>query len=218
MDTVSPYPGSGGDSRNRLLLELFSVLSRVVPAAYFSIACYGFWKNFVQTGKWTSLFWMVSEGMVVLLLVMRRQSLEISRRPWDWIVGIAGSLLVLLVRPTERAFLPDAAGFTLQFLGTAFEVYGKVTLGRSFGIVAANRGIVIRGAYRLVRHPIYLGYLVTHIGFLLSNGSARNLLVYLAAYFFQIARIFSEERLLAKNDAYRDYCRRVRYRLVPGVF
>jgi len=36
-------------------MDLLSELSRVIPASYFAIACIGFWKNFIQTGKWISL-------------------------------------------------------------------------------------------------------------------------------------------------------------------
>jgi len=39
----------------RALMDLLSVLSRVIPAAYFAIVCIGFWKNFIQTSKWISL-------------------------------------------------------------------------------------------------------------------------------------------------------------------
>jgi protein-S-isoprenylcysteine O-methyltransferase Ste14 len=155
---------------------------------------------------------------VVVLLVFRRPSANVSRSPWDWVAGIAGSLLVLLVRPDGRAVAPDAVGFALQLAGTAFQLYGKLVLGRSFGIVAANRGVVCSGPYRLVRHPIYLGYLVTHAGFLLANMSARNVLIYVSAYVFQIARIYAEERILSEDGRYRDYLRRVRYRLIPGLF
>lgn len=144
---------------------------------------------------------MVSEGIVVVLIVFRRPSSTLSKNPWDWFAGIAGSFLILMVRPTGHAVAPDAVGFALQLLGTGFQLYGKVVLGRSFGIVAANRGVVVEGPYRLMRHPIYLGYLVTHAGFLLSNGSLRNLGIYAAAYFFQAARIFAEERLLLRIDA-----------------
>jgi hypothetical protein len=187
-------------------MDLLSVLSRVIPAAYFAIVCFGFWKSFVQTGKWTSLLWMLSEGLVILLLVFRRESRRLSRRPWDWIVAFGGSFSVLLVRPATTVIAPE------------FEIYAKVFLGRSFGIVAADRGIVISGPYRIVRHPIYLGYFVTHVGFLLANWSARNLALYIVLYFFQISRILSEERILSEDAAYRDYRGRVRFRLIPGVF
>lgn len=198
--------------------RLISILSRAIPASYFTLACMSFWNNFLRTGKWTSLFWMVSEGVVVFLLVFRRSTHSVSRSPWDWFAGIAGSFLVLLVRPTGGVAIADAAGFALQIIGTGFQLYGKVSLGRSFGIVAANRGVVSTGPYRLVRHPIYLGYLVTHAGFLLSNMSVRNVAIYVAAYFFQFARIRAEERLLAQDGAYREYLRGVRYRLIPGVY
>lgn len=206
------------DKPRTVLRELFSVLSRVVPAAFFALSSIAFWNNFLATGKLTSLFWMISEGLVVLLLVFRKESTCLSKKPWDWAVAIAGSFFILLVRPADTDLAPDSIGFALQLLGTLFELYGKAILGRSFGIVAANRGIVIKGPYRIVRHPIYLGYLITHIGFLLSNWSARNIAVYAISYVFQIARIFSEERLLLQEQSYREYCRQVPYRLVPGIF
>jgi len=203
-----------GPFSNRVL----SILSRAIPASYFAIACLAFWNNFLSTGKWTSLFWMASEGVVVVLLVFRRPTQSVSRRPWDWLAGIAGSFFVLLVRPTGGSAVADAAGFARQLFGTGFQLYGKVALGRSFGIVAANRGVVSSGPYRLVRHPIYLGYLVTHAGFLLSNPSVLNLAIYAAAYVFQFARIHAEERILAQDGEYREYLRCVKYRLIPGVF
>ena len=125
--------------------RVLSILSRAIPASYFAIACLAFWNNFLRTGKWTSLFWMVSEGVVVVLLVFRRPTRSVSRRPWDWLAGIAGSFFVLLVRPTGGTAVADAAGFALQLFGTVFQLYGKVVLGRSFGIVAANRGVVSSG-------------------------------------------------------------------------
>ncbi|MBI5575994.1 MAG: isoprenylcysteine carboxyl methyltransferase [Deltaproteobacteria bacterium] len=201
-------------ARNRWM----QIFAKVVPASYFALACFAFWKSFLQTGKLTSLFWMLSEGIVVVLIVFRRPSSAVSKSPWDWFAGIAGSFLILMVRPTGHAVAPDAAGFTLQLLGTGFQIYGKTALGRSFGIVAANRGVVVDGPYRWVRHPIYLGYLVTHAGFLLSNWSPRNLAVYAAAYFFQAARIFAEERVLLGDGKYREYAASVRYRLLPGIF
>ncbi len=198
--------------------ELLSVLSRVIPASYFSIACFAFLRNFAQTGKWTSLFWSISEGVVVILFIMRRDTMQVSRRPWDWLVGIGGSFSFLLVRPANMAVVPEIMAVMLQLAGTLFQIYGKFVLGRSFGVMAANRGVVINGPYRVVRHPIYLGYLVTHVGFILANLSTRNMVIYAIGYFFQIARILSEERFLRTDEAYREYCRQVQYRLVYKVF
>ena len=217
MDRHWTPPEDPGQAK-RILIELLSVLSRVLPAVYFAIVCLGFWKNFVQTGKWTSLLWMVSEGLVILLMVFRRESRRLSRHPWDWIVALGGSFTALIIRPAATAIAPEFIGVALQLAGTVFEIYAKVFLGRSFGIVAADRGIVVGGPYRIVRHPIYLGYLVTHVGFLLANWNPRNLLIYIVTYFFQISRILSEERILSEDAAYREYRGRVRFRLIPGVF
>ena len=210
-------PENPGQAR-RALIDLFSVLSRVLPATCFGITSYFFWNSFRQTGKWTSLLWMVSEGLVVLLLVFRRDSRFLSWSPWDWFVAIGGTFSVLLVRPATTAIAPESIGIVLQVMGTLFAIYGKVFLGRSFGLVAANRGIVSGGPYSIVRHPIYLGYFVTHVGFLLTNWSPRNLALYIVIYFFQISRILSEEQLLREDESYSAYCVRVRYRLIPFVF
>lgn len=208
----------GGRASRRMRMNVPSVLARAIPASFFAFACVLFWRSFQQTGRLTSLFWMASEGIVVVLLVFRRESKAVSRSVPDWIVALGGSFAVLLVRPAERALIPDGVGFGLQLLGTAFEICGKAALGRSFGIVPANRGVIVRGPYRIVRHPIYLGYLVTHAGFLLSNWSLRNVATYGVAYFFQVLRILSEERFLGQDEAYREYRERVRYRLIPGIF
>ena len=217
MDRYGTPPGNPVQAK-RILTELLSVLSRVLPAAYFAIVCFGFWKNFVQTGKWTSLLWMLSEGLVIVLLVFRRESRRLSRHPWDWIVALGGSFTVLLVRPAATAIAPEFIGVALQLAGAVFEIYAKIFLGRSFGIVAADRGIVVGGPYRIVRHPIYLGYFVTHVGFLLANWSIRNIALYIVIYFFQISRILAEERILREDESYRAYCQRVRYRVIPFIF
>jgi protein-S-isoprenylcysteine O-methyltransferase Ste14 len=199
-------------------MDLLSVLSRVIPASYFAIACLGFWKNFVQTGKWTSLLWIASEGLIIFLLVFRRESRRLSKNPWDWIIAIGGSFAPLLVRPATETIAPESVGMVLQVAGTLFAISAKAFLGRSFGIVAANRGIVVGGPYRIVRHPIYLGYFVTHVGFLLANWSPHNIGLYIVIYFFQISRILAEERILREDESYVAYCQCVNRRLIPFIF
>ena len=60
----------------------------------------------------------------------------------------------------------------ISAVGLIVVIVGKMSLGRSFGLMPANRGIVSTGLYRVVRHPIYLGYLITHVGFVAANPTA----------------------------------------------
>ena len=74
------------------------------------------------------------------------------------------------------------------------------------------------GPYRIVRHPIYAGYTIIHVGFLVSFPSLWNVILYSAVLTIQIARISREELLLRQDPSYRDYTARVRYRLIPMIF
>ena len=68
-------------------------------------------------------------------------------------------------------------------------------------------------------HPIYLGYLVGHIGFLLVNFSWRNLIVLSVFFLVQVLRITREEAILATNSEDYRHCReRVRWRVIPFVY
>jgi protein-S-isoprenylcysteine O-methyltransferase Ste14 len=102
--------------------------------------------------------------------------------------------------------------------GVCVVIVAKMTLGRSFGIAPANRGVVATGPYSIVRHPIYAGYLVTHAAFLVAHPTLRNLVVLLIADGSQIARTWFEERTLSNDAQYRQYCERVNWRLLPGVY
>ena len=203
--------------RRRLTLFL-SVISRLTIGSFFLLSVILFWNSYVKTGSITALLWIVSEGLIILLTLLRRMSTSISPKPVDWFLGFAGTFLVLLVRPTGQGLVQDEVGSVFQLAGTFLSIYGKLSLGRSFGIVPANRGVVTRGPYRLIRHPIYFGYFVTHLGFLVANTSIRNLALYSFAYIFQIWRILAEERVLRIDQGYTDYCRRVRFRLIPRLF
>jgi protein-S-isoprenylcysteine O-methyltransferase Ste14 len=106
----------------------------------------------------------------------------------------------------------------ISAIGLGFVIVGKLTLGRSFGIAPANRGVVIRGPYLFVRHPIYAGYLLTHVAFLVANPTPWNTAVIIIADVCLVIRALIEERVLSADAAYQSYCQKVSWHLVPGVF
>ena len=93
-----------------------------------------------------------------------------------------------------------------------------LAIGSSFGLVAANRGVRTGGPYALVRHPVYLGYFVTNVGYLLENPSLCNLAVMSGATLAQLVRISCEEEVLSSDEVYNHYRNRVRFRLIPYIY
>jgi protein-S-isoprenylcysteine O-methyltransferase Ste14 len=162
---------------------------------------------------------VTTETIMVLMVLMRRSAKELTLRPRDWAIALSATCLTLLARPFPHS--PqwfDAIGASLTIFGLSMQLYAKITLGRRFGLVAANRGICSSGPYRIVRHPIYFGYVMLHIGFFLLNPSLWNLAIFGMLYAIKIPRILIEEDLLARDPDYGQYMDKVRYRLLPGVF
>ncbi len=57
------------------------ILSRALPASFFALACSAFLADCLHAGKWTPLFWLVSQGIVVFRFVLRKDAASLSRRP-----------------------------------------------------------------------------------------------------------------------------------------
>jgi protein-S-isoprenylcysteine O-methyltransferase Ste14 len=132
-------------------------------------------------------------------------------------VAIIGTFTPLMITVSGGTLVSADVGGALMLFGLTIAIAAKISLNRSFGIVAANRGIKCKGPYRIVRHPMYLGYVVTHFGFLLLHFSLANVLVYGVTWTAFALRIRAEESFLKQDDAYRAYSAAVRHRIIPGV-
>jgi len=161
---------------------------------------------------------ILAETIVVGFVVCRRATQAITKNPFDWLLALAGTLPPLMLRAGGgHGVLPSLAAGAMV-AGIIVQVSAKFSLRRSFGIAAANRGVKVGGPYLLVRHPMYLGYAITWIGFVLVNPLGMNFALVGFAGTMQIARVIVEERLLRGDPAYRAYMERVRFRILPGVF
>jgi len=162
---------------------------------------------------------MELELAFALLFVIRRQPLTVSRSKVAWLAASGAMCGMLFARPAY-----DPVGglewlwATLQIAGAIGALLSLLALGRSFGIVAANRGLKTGGPYRFVRHPVYAAYFWTMLGYVLENPSLRNVAIIAFVTALQVVRISEEERCLRGEEEYRAYSSRVRYRLVPFVF
>ncbi len=174
----------------------------------------------VDQGQWFNTIMVASEALVALFMLIRRPSAEVTHSGADWALAFAATAGPLLARASSSGhpLIPLGSGVVLLLCGLACQVWAKLTLRRSFGIIPANRGVKASGPYRFVRHPMYLGYVTVHVGFLLLSPNLWNLVVYGLSFAIQIVRIRAEERLLGQDPTYAAFKDRTRYRLLPGVF
>jgi protein-S-isoprenylcysteine O-methyltransferase Ste14 len=192
--------------------------ARASLSALFMLLAIKIGREFLATGHVTGLLLLVSELLVVVLTVVRRRATIVDRSTAARIIATVSIVGIPFIRPTGGGFAPDLVTAAASAAGLAIVITGKATLGRSFGLMPANRGIVCRGIYRVLRHPIYAGYLVTHAAFLVAHPSAWNLALFLVSDTALMVRSIYEERTLAKDAEYADYMTRVRWRVAPGLF
>ena len=199
--------------------DVGDIVAKVCILTLFSVMATLLAKDFVETGHITGLLLLASESLVVAFTLVRRPA-EVVDRTWKArMLTVFSTFCPPLLRPVAVVALgPESLTVMISAVGLMIVVLGKISLGRSFGLTPANRGVVCSGVYRFVRHPIYLGYLITHVGFVIAYPAGWNLTVLLAADIALILRAICEERTLALDPAYRAYMERVRWRIVPGVF
>lgn len=162
---------------------------------------------------------LIAETSIALFVLFRRPTERISMRLGDWLLAATATYAPLLIIPSEEIWPAiEPLAVALVMFGNVVQISGKLFLRRSFGIAPANRGIKRDGMYRFVRHPIYAGYLFTHIGILMVMPSLVNLVIYAIGWWAQILRIDAEERLLSQDPDYREYLTQTRWRLIPGLY
>ena len=186
----------------------------VIAAVFFSV--HG---KHVAHGSLSNLPFAVEQGILVVIFLTRRRSQKTSSRPADWLFATTGGWLPLAaqVHPAPTPFA-GYFGTALQSVGLMLAIIGFLYLGRSFGVVAANRGLKVNGPYRFVRHPIYFAHTLTLTGFLVANFAAVNVVIFVVVVFSHLMRIRAEERILLETANYATYRERVRWRLLPGIY
>ncbi len=199
--------------------DLGELASKTIIVTLFSMMAVRLAADFRATGHVTGLLLLASEALVVVLTMFRRSAGAVDRT-WQARVLTAFSMFgPPLVKPASfSAMAPETLTALISGAGLLIVVIGKVSLGRSFGLTPANRGIVSSGLYRFVRHPIYLGYLITHVGFVIANAAPWNVAVLAAADVALLFRAVREEQTLGLDPEYRSYMQRVHWRVVPNVF
>jgi protein-S-isoprenylcysteine O-methyltransferase Ste14 len=157
-----------------------------------------------------------------------------NAKPWDKLItpflGIGGGLVLLVAgldmlfdwSPTF-SFWVKTASLAIILAGYALSSYALIKNRFFSGMVRiqTDRGhqVVSSGPYRWMRHPGYAGGLLTYLATPLFLDSRWAFLPAVFITILLVIRTGLEDKFLQDElEGYRDYARRVRYRLLPGVW
>ncbi len=179
---------------------------------------------FFLTPTFTFVDWIyVLQHLLVLGIALTRRPPEV----YDHSLPSSAAVIVAYAYPyAQVAYLRwvpgdpawPAGGLLLVTLAACLSLASLLSLGRLFGVFPALRGLVTKGPYRLVRHPMYLAYVIADIGYNLQEWNFGTALLVMAGWASLIYRIQAEERILSQNAGWSTYATSVRCRLFPGIW
>jgi protein-S-isoprenylcysteine O-methyltransferase Ste14 len=154
-----------------------------------------------------------------IFVATRRPPIRRTREPLAYLACAgAMSAIVLMSSPSVHSdTIRVVLGDSTAALGAAWTLVAVLALGRCFGVLPEARGLVRRGPYRIVRHPVYLGEFGMCAGFVLAAPTLGNCL---CGAVFVIAQAFrmrlEEEALTLEFPDYRQYAATTP-RVIPGL-
>jgi protein-S-isoprenylcysteine O-methyltransferase Ste14 len=152
-----------------------------------------------------------------------------SNKMLDISVRLLGSASLIMAGLDERfgwssvPFWTVYPGIALLLLGTIPRAWAGLATrslnGTSYDHNDPGPRLVTTGAYRFVRHPIYLGAIIESLAIPLILGSVWAMLPIALRVPGFVAQTALIDRALAKEiDGYGEYARRTKYRLVPVIW
>lgn len=163
---------------------------------------------------------VVFMGLVLYFTFTRLPPRESADGIMPRVVAVAGTfaMMLLIVLPPEAiGWVQRMVSTVLIILGTSLSAWCLYQLGKSFSIMATSRELKTKGAYSVVRHPLYGAEVVMILGIILSHGSMLAFGVGAVWLLLQIRRAQYEESVLRKTfPEYAAYSRRVPM-LIPGL-
>jgi protein-S-isoprenylcysteine O-methyltransferase Ste14 len=160
-------------------------------------------------------------------IVMRAVPRPLLRSTYVWVASLLLILVCFFWRAVGgRAF--DVHGIRL-WLHAVFQLAGVGLIARAVATIdplelagikpeRSNGGLQLQGPYQLVRHPLYLGWVMITFGPATMTGD-RLLFAIVTTLYLMIAVPFEERSLVDSfGDEYRRYQRSVRWRMLPFIY
>ena len=136
--TLSPTLASGRPS----LLHYLDWFERLLVLAFYLWLVQRLLGNYWSEGGLANLLLLPSEGLVVVLLLVRRPARTISTHPGEWLLALGGTCSALLVQAEPaQALVSPLVGGTVVLMGMMGQLFAKIALGSSLGCVPAHRGL-----------------------------------------------------------------------------
>jgi len=179
---------------------------------------------FVLTPTFTITDWIyVLQHFIVLGIALTRPRPRV--RDYSIAASIAVGVAyvypyaqVIYLRWSPGYVASPAAGLILVALAAGLSLVSLLAMGKRFGVRPALRGLVTSRPYRIVRHPMYLSYVIADIGYNMQEWNFVTILLVFVGWASLVYRIHAEERLLSQNAEWQAYVALVRYRLFPGLW
>jgi protein-S-isoprenylcysteine O-methyltransferase Ste14 len=177
-----------------------------------------------QTPTFTLVDWIyVSQHLLVLAIALVRRPAAARDYSIPTSITVAVSYAYPYAQVVLLGWVPGqpawpAAGLVLVTIAAFLSLASLLSLGKSFGIRPALRRLVTGGPYRVVRHPMYLSYILGDVGYNLQEWNVGTVLLVLAGWASLFYRIRAEERVLSADPGWRSYADGVRHRLIPGLW
>src|SRR5574340_656759 len=152
----------------------------------------------------------VSGHLLVLWIALTRRPPEIQDLSFPSSIAVLVAYAypyaqVIYLRWTPGNPVWPQLGLLLVLLGACPSFASLLSLGRWFGVWPALRGLETRGPYRLVRHPMYLGYVLADMGYNLHEYNFGTVLLVIAGWGSLFYRIRAEERILSQDAGWSSY-------------
>jgi protein-S-isoprenylcysteine O-methyltransferase Ste14 len=167
--------------------------------------------------------WIVANAnfiLLVLSMLIRRPPTRVTPNPLYWLLAFVATYWLFIAgrfaTPGPSA-APAWIVESLSFVSFVISVWARFSLGRNIGLVPAQRRLVTKGAYRLMRHPIYTGVYFAYLALALQNWSTTNAIIFGIGSGLFVIKSFVEESFLAQDPEYAAYMARVPWRWFPYV-
>lgn len=166
------------------------------------------------------------------LLEERTDVFKRPQKSWDKLVVLSGTILFIAMFLTAGMdavryhwssphFFLKALGFAGLFPSLALMFWTMRENTYLSRIVEIKKGhkVITTGPYRYVRHPMYVGALTFYICIPLALGSLYALIPAALLVLVMAARTYLEDKMLHEElPGYKEYAKKTRYKLVPGVW